>query len=124
MMSELTRLRDEAIRLRTIYEEHQDNPDNFMRRKAHIDLDKFLMQHRDIAILLMTEGLQREIDSIVVELEYEKQELIPWYKKLLAKLRRTENSSDEGDEPTHEEPRRSSAGDSTEATRDTRPASS
>lgn len=77
-MSELTRLKDEATRLLTVYEEYKDSPDEWRRRKAHIDLDRFLMQHRDTAILLFVSGLQTEIDALV-----DTARQVPWYKKLL-----------------------------------------
>lgn len=63
-MSELTRLYNEALRILTTYDEHKNSDDEHMRRKAHLDLDYFLMEHRDTAILLVVEGLQREIDSL------------------------------------------------------------
>ena len=78
MMSALTRLRDEASRLLTIYEEHKDSKDEFMRRKATVELDRFLMENRETAATLMVRGLQGEIDALV-----ETKRKVPWYKKLL-----------------------------------------
>lgn len=46
MRRKLIRLHDEALRLLTIYE---DCDDEFRRRKVHLDLDRFLMQHREVA---------------------------------------------------------------------------
>lgn len=82
MMSELTRLRDEAIRLHTIYDMHKDSEDESLRRKVHLDLDRFLMEHRETAIILMAEGLNQHIESIVIELPFEKRVTVPWYKRL------------------------------------------
>ena len=65
MIRDLTRLRDEAERLLETYTIHKDSEDNSLRRKAHLDLDRFLMQHREEAILLMVDGLTTEIDLMV-----------------------------------------------------------
>lgn len=77
-MSALTRLHLEAIRLLTIYEEYKDSDDEFLRRKAYVELDRFLMANRETAIMLMVKGLQTEIDAVV-----ETKRRVPWYKKLL-----------------------------------------
>ena len=82
MMSELTRLKDEATRLLTVYEEYKDSTDEFKRRKAHLDLDRFLMEHREVAMVLMVQGLQDAFDQLVAELK-EPQRRAPWYKRLL-----------------------------------------
>lgn len=79
MMSELTRLHDEAVRLLTVYDEHKNSADESMRRKAHLDLDYFLMRHREVAAILLVEGLQREIDSYKAAPPAKK---VPWYKRL------------------------------------------
>lgn len=71
MMSKLTRLRDEALRLLTTYEEHRDSEDATLRRKAHLDLDKFLMENRETAIILMVKGLDEEIKLIQAKNVYE-----------------------------------------------------
>ena len=78
MMSELTRLHNEAIRILTTYDEHKNSEDEHMRRKAHLDLDYFLMEHRDTAIILFVEGLQREIDSLRKPAPQAKQ---PWWRR-------------------------------------------
>lgn len=67
MLSELTRLKDEATRLLTVYEMYKDSVHPEMRRKAAIDLDRFLMENRETAILLMSQGLQQEIDKLTDE---------------------------------------------------------
>ena len=65
MVKELSRLRDEAERLLETYTEHKDSQDESLRRKAHLDLDRFLMKHREEAILLMIDGLNTEIKLMV-----------------------------------------------------------
>ena len=72
MMSKLTRLRDEALRLLTTYEEHKGSDDATLRRKAHLDLDKFLMENRETAIMLMVQGLDKEISLLRAKTVYEK----------------------------------------------------
>ena len=72
MMSKLTRLRDEALRLLTTYEEHKDSDDATLRRKAHLDLDKFLMENRETAIMMMVQGLDKEISLLQAKTVYEK----------------------------------------------------
>lgn len=61
MVNELTKLRDEAERLLELYTLHSDSEDETLRRKVHLDLDRFLMRHREEAILLMIDGLNTEI---------------------------------------------------------------
>lgn len=61
MVTELTKLRDEAARLLELYELHKDSEDEVMRRRVHLDLDKFLMQHREEATILMVDSLNTEI---------------------------------------------------------------
>ena len=61
MVKELTKLRDEAARLLETYTEFKDSEDDALRRKAHLDLDRFLMKHREEAILLLVDGLNTEI---------------------------------------------------------------
>lgn len=61
MIKELSKLRDEAERLLETYTDFKDSEDENLRRKAHLDLDRFLMQHREEAILLMLDGLNTEI---------------------------------------------------------------
>ena len=41
------KLRNEAIRLLTVYQEHKDSDDAMMRRRAHLALDRFLMENRE-----------------------------------------------------------------------------
>lgn len=63
-MSELTRLRDEAARLSETYKMFKDSEDPAFRRRAHVELDKFLMQHRETAIICMEQMLTAEIESL------------------------------------------------------------
>lgn len=65
MVKELSRLRDEAERLLELYTEHRDSEHEEMRRRVHVDLDRFLMEHREEAILLMVDGLNEEIQKMV-----------------------------------------------------------
>lgn len=89
MLSELTRLKDDATRLLTLYELYKDSDYDYMRRKVHLDLDKFLMENRETAILLTVQGLQEAYNQ---ELQ-KQQELLghlsrkPWYKKLLGGIK-------------------------------------
>lgn len=66
-MSALTRKRDEARRLLELYTIYKDSPDDWRRRKAHIDLDKFLMENRETAIMCIERVLSDEIDQQIAE---------------------------------------------------------
>lgn len=65
MLTELMKLRDEAERLLEIYTVHSDSEDPILRRRAHLDLDKFLMEHREEVTLLMLEALNNEINIMI-----------------------------------------------------------
>lgn len=80
MMSELTRLHDEALRLLTVYDEYRNSNDDYMRRKAHVDLDRFLMEHREVAMLLVVQGLRHEIDNLLPKSTPVKR---PWYRRII-----------------------------------------
>lgn len=67
MMSELTRLRDEADRLLTTYFEYRHCDDHLIRTRVHVDLDRFLMQNRETAMILLVVGLENEIQQLVSE---------------------------------------------------------
>lgn len=58
-------MRDEAERVLETYTIHKDSEDETLRRKAYLDLDRFLMQHREEAILLMVDGLNTEIKVMI-----------------------------------------------------------
>lgn len=66
-MSALTRKRDEAKRLLELYTIYKDSKDDWRRRKAHVDLDRFLMENRETAIMCMERVLSDEIDQQVAE---------------------------------------------------------
>lgn len=73
---QLTKLHDEAARLLTLYEEYKDSEDAVLRRRVHVDLDRFLMENREIAALLMVSGLKSELANIPAPPR------LPWYKRL------------------------------------------
>lgn len=81
MMSELTRLRDEALRLLTTYDEHKNSEDAILRRKAHLDLDKFLMENRETAIILMVKGLDEEIKLLQAKTVYDTVPKRRWFQR-------------------------------------------
>ena len=59
----LIKLRDEAALHRDKYETYKDSSDEWLRRKVAVDLDRFLMEHREVAIILIAEALEREVKS-------------------------------------------------------------
>ena len=67
MMSALTRKHAEAKRLLETFTIYKDHEDQDMRRKAHVDLDRFLMENRETAIICMEQVLQAEIESQLAE---------------------------------------------------------
>lgn len=95
MMSLLTRKHAEAKRLLELYTLYKDSPDDWRRRKAHIDLDRFLMENRETAIMCIEQTLQAEIDALI---ESRKQEKPPWYRRLAHSLTRrsAEGGVDDG----------------------------
>ena len=64
MMSRLTQARDEAARLHQCYLLHRNSEDEDMRRKAHLDLDRYLMENRELAIMCIEQVLDAEIDQL------------------------------------------------------------
>lgn len=66
-MSALTRKRDEARRLLELYTIYKDSEDDWRRRKAHIDLDRFLMENRETAIMCIERVLSDEIEQQIAE---------------------------------------------------------
>ena len=92
MMSALTRKLDEAKRLLELYTLYKDSDDDWRRRKAHVDLDRFLMENRETAILCIERVLQLEIEAQVAETR--KHKLVtrimrpPWYQRLAFRLQR------------------------------------
>lgn len=67
MMSALTRKLDELKRLQECYKLHKDSDDQHMRRKAHLDIDRFLMENRETALVCMERVIEDEIRSLKVE---------------------------------------------------------
>lgn len=92
MMSLLTRRRDEARRLLELYTTYKDSPDDWRRRKAHVDLDRFLMENRETAIMCIERVLSDEIKAQVAETrKHTKVARIlrpPWYQRLAYSLQR------------------------------------
>ena len=64
MMSALTRKHDEVKRLLELYQLYKDSDQDWRRRKVHIDLDRFLMENRETAILCMEQVLAEEIQAL------------------------------------------------------------
>ena len=64
MMSALTRKLEEARRLSETYRLHKDSPDEFIRRKVHLDLDKYLMENRETAIVCIERVLDEELQDL------------------------------------------------------------
>lgn len=93
MLSELTRLKDEATRLLALYELYKDSDNEHMRRKVHVDIDKFLMQNRETAMVLAVQGLQDAFDREVERQRhvYELANYTPWYKKLFGGRKHAES---------------------------------
>lgn len=93
-MSALTRKLDEARRLLELYTLYKDSDDEWRRRKAHVDLDRFLMENRETAILCIERVLQLELDAQVAEHRTKKYKMVtkilrpPWYQRLAYKLQR------------------------------------
>lgn len=89
MMSELTRKRDEAKRLLEVYTIYKDHEDPDMRRKAHVDLDRFLMENREIAIICMEQVLQAAIEHQLAEIKKHTEKVRNQKTPLLSRLART-----------------------------------
>ena len=66
-MSELTRKLDEARRLSELYRLHKDDADESKRRKIHLDLDRYLMENRETAILCIERVLEDELHALKKE---------------------------------------------------------
>ena len=67
MMSALTRKHEEAKRLLECYVLHKNSPDIEMRRKVHLDLDRFLMENRETAIVCIERVIAAEINDLLAE---------------------------------------------------------
>lgn len=96
MMSLMTRKLDEAKRLLELYTIYKDSDDDWRRRKAHVDLDRYLMENREMAIMCIEQVLQTELDALVAESKKQKKKhkLVtrtlrpPWYQRLAFSLQR------------------------------------
>lgn len=106
MMSLLTRKLDEAKRLLELYTIYKDSDDNWRRRKAHVDLDRFLMENREMAIMCIEQVLQTELDALVAESKkkQKKPKLVkrilrpPWYQRLAFSLQRRQPKEESSNE--------------------------
>lgn len=87
-MSELTRLRDEAERLLTTYAEYRDCDDLVVKTRVHVELDRFLMNNRETAAILMLEGLNAEIERLRGELHLDYEKKPGLFNKLRRRLRK------------------------------------
>ena len=76
MNRKLIRLRDEAWEHREKYELHKDSPDDWLRRKVHHDLDRWLMEHREAAIVIITEALERELKKPAPKVSWWKRKVV------------------------------------------------
>lgn len=97
MVKELTKLRDEAARLLEVYTEHRDSEFYDLRRKVHLDLDRFLMEHREEAILLMVSALDEEIKVMVDKTKPVKK--VHMLSRIMIALRRRKAQPEESTEP-------------------------
>lgn len=89
MMSLLTRKRDEARRLLELYIIYRDCKEDWRRRKAHVDLDRFLMENREMAIMCIERVLSDEIDVLIAEHRKNvKPPRTPLFKRLAGTLQR------------------------------------
>lgn len=109
-MNELMRLRDEATRLLTVYMEYRDSPDEHCRRKAHLDLDRFLMSHRGDVTMLLIIGADAQLDldkgkSILLKESTNTPDMQApprrWYKKLFRKENYNDNNNQGHKVPGH-----------------------
>lgn len=85
MMSELTRKRDEVAGLYERYMLYRDCDEDFRRRKVHIDLDKFLMENRELAIMCIDQVLNEEIEALRRETDTTQ---LSWFQRITAKFQR------------------------------------
>lgn len=80
-VSKLIQLRNQANHLLTTYDEYKHSEDLQMRRKVHTDVDRFLMDNRETAMLLLIDGLNGEIELLT------KKDSVIY--KILATMKRT-----------------------------------
>lgn len=87
MMSALTRKLDEIRRLQETYTMYKDHEDASMRRKAHLDVDRFLMENRETALICMEQVLDAELQDLKVK-QATKTIRPPWYQRIMYSLQR------------------------------------
>lgn len=58
-----------------------------MRRKAHLDVDRFLMENRETALICMEQVLDAELKSLKVK-QATKVIKPPWYQRVAYSLQR------------------------------------
>ena len=112
MLSELTRLKDEATRLLTVYEMYKDSEYDYMRRKAHMDIDRFLMENRETAMLLVVQGLQDAFEQEVAKQKstHKSSAAAPWYKRIIGGKRDESNKRNRKDKTYQQAVRNESRG--------------
>ena len=94
MMSALTRKLDEIRRLQETYNLFKDCDDPTMRRKAHLDVDRFLMENRETALICMEQVLDKELNDLKAK-QAIKVIKPPWYRRVAFSLqRRREGGAD------------------------------
>lgn len=82
MRRKLAKLRNEAAQILATYETHKDSEDERIRRKVHLDVDRFLMENRETALLLLINGLNQELNN------YKEPVKAPWYRRLMPNVNR------------------------------------
>ena len=90
MMSALTRKLDEIRRLQETYTMYRDCNDPTMRRKAHLDVDRFLMENRETALICMEQILDAELKDMKAKQAKQAVKIIkpPWYRRVAYSLQR------------------------------------
>lgn len=63
MRSVLKRKHAEAARLLELYATYKDSEHEWKRRKVHVDLDRFLMENRETAIMCIERVLSEELHA-------------------------------------------------------------
>lgn len=105
MMSELTRLRDEAARLLTTYAEYKGCDDLVVKTRVHVELDRFLMANRETAAILMLEGLDAELERLKGELHLDFEKRPGLLGKLRRRLRRDRDKNQPKPDSTPDQPK-------------------
>lgn len=100
MMSALTRKLDEIRRLQETYGIYKDCDDPAMRRKAHLDVDRFLMENRETALICMEQVLDNELKSLRAK-QVTKVIKPPWYRRVAFSLQRHRAKGGADNDGTH-----------------------